>query len=185
MGLFKQPIAIASTEDGPFETIEALVDTGASYTWLPRDILERLGVKPKSERPFLTADGRAIRRETGTIYVRIDGREHPTPCIFGDEGSLPLLGVVTLEELGFGVDPVNRRLIEVPGLLTRCGPISNLQCPEYCAHCLQYIRKRSLAFLGATYRIGEVPTAITSPVGYHQQCYEAMVRKAAIRIKRD
>ena len=36
--------------------------------------------------------------------------------VFGDEGSRPLLGVVTLEEFSLGVDPVNGRLTRVRGL---------------------------------------------------------------------
>jgi predicted aspartyl protease len=51
------------------------------------------------------------------VRVRIDGRTQPTIVIFGDPGTEPLLGVVTLEEFGLGVDPVNRWLIPVPGLL--------------------------------------------------------------------
>ena len=117
MGAFHQPIEIGLSAGGPFRTIEAMVDTGATYTWIPRSILAEIGVEASFRRPFVTADGRQIERDMGTIYVRIDGRGHPSPCIFGDEGSTPLLGVVTLEELGFGVDPVNRRLIEVPGML--------------------------------------------------------------------
>lgn len=117
MGIFKHPIEVALTPEGPFETIDALVDTGASYTWLPRSLLEQMGAKPTFRRPFVMADGRQIERDMTTVYVRVDGREHPTPCIFGDEDTSPLLGVVTLEELGFGVDPVNRKLIPVPGML--------------------------------------------------------------------
>ena len=37
--------------------------------------------------------------------------------VFGEAGSEPMLGVVTLEEFLLAVDPVQRRLISVPGLL--------------------------------------------------------------------
>lgn len=117
MGIFKHRIEVALGPEGPFEAVEALVDTGASYTWLPRSLLEQMGAKPTFKRPFVMADGREIERDMTTVHIRVDGREHPTPCIFGDEGTNPLLGVVTLEELGFAVDPVNRKLIPVPGML--------------------------------------------------------------------
>jgi predicted aspartyl protease len=65
------------------------------------------------------ADMRRVERDMATVIVRIGDRERYTPCIFGDDGSVPLLGVVTLEEFGLGVDPVNQRLIETPGLLMR------------------------------------------------------------------
>jgi hypothetical protein len=37
--------------------------------------------------------------------------------VFGDRDSEPLLGVFTLEGFGLATDPVNRRLLPVPGLL--------------------------------------------------------------------
>jgi len=37
--------------------------------------------------------------------------------VFGEQGSEPILGVVTLEEFRLAVDPVNHRLIFVPGRL--------------------------------------------------------------------
>jgi len=81
-------------------------------------VLEKLGISPAFNREFLLADGRAVEREVAQVLAKIDGQVLYTLCIFGDEGSEPLLGVVTLEEFGLGVDPVNRRLIRVPGFLT-------------------------------------------------------------------
>jgi hypothetical protein len=52
--------------------------------------------------------------------IRIDGKVQPTPAMFGGGGTT-LLGVVTLEELSLGIDPVNQRLIPVPTLLKGIG----------------------------------------------------------------
>ncbi len=117
MGTFRQQIQIALTPGGPYRTVEALVDTGATYTWIPQSLLQEIGAHPEYQMPFILADGRQIEKDMTTIRVRVDGRERYSPCIFGDDGTDPLLGVVTLEEMGLGVDPVNRRLIPVPGLL--------------------------------------------------------------------
>jgi predicted aspartyl protease len=94
-----------------------MVDTGATYTWLPKDILDEIGIRPSRRMPFVMADGRQIQRDIGTVVVRIDDRQHPSPCIFGDPGSLALLGAVTLDELGLGPDPMNQKLIEITGYL--------------------------------------------------------------------
>lgn len=118
MGHFRQRVEIGDLAGKKFEVIEALVDTGATYNWVPRPVLERLGVKPAFKREFLMADGKMIQRDVGQVMVRLNGQTLYTIAIFGDEGSQPLLGVVTLEEFGLGVDTVNRRLIPVPGLLT-------------------------------------------------------------------
>lgn len=117
MGTFFQTIEIAALPNGPFESLEALVDTGATYTYIPRPVLERLRITPLERQPFVLADGRRIEYEISQVRVRIDGRERFTVCIFGDEEATPLLGTVTLEEFGLSVDPINKRLLPVPGFL--------------------------------------------------------------------
>jgi clan AA aspartic protease len=117
MGTFVQRIGVGAAPEGPFVEVEALVDTGATYTWLPRPLLERLRVRAGVRRDFETADGRVIQREMGEVAVRLNGEVHFTLVVFGDEGTRPLLGVVTLETFGLGVDPVQRRLVPVRGLL--------------------------------------------------------------------
>lgn len=117
MGSFRVQIEIGDPGGNRLETIQALVDTGATYTWVPRDLLERLGIRPEEERPFLLADGRQVMYSIAWVRIRIDGRSQPTIAVFGDPGSEPLLGVFTLEGFGLAADPVNRRLMPVPGLL--------------------------------------------------------------------
>ena len=119
MGTFYHRLAIAPATGGPFVEIEALVDTGATYTYIPHSILERLGIVAEEQRPFVLADGRTVEYPIAPIRVRLDGRTRFTVCIFGEEGTQPLLGAVTLEEFGLAVDPVAKRLIPVPGLLLR------------------------------------------------------------------
>lgn len=119
MGTFRYRIEIGSPQGQGFESLDALVDIGATYTWIPHTVLERLGVTPRFKRDFLLAAGRIIQRDVAQVIAKINGQSLYTLCIFGDEGSEPLLGVFTLEEFGLGVDPVNRRLIPVPGFLTR------------------------------------------------------------------
>lgn len=117
MGSFRVQVEIGDPAGNRFDTIEALVDTRATYTWVPRDLLERLGVRPEEEWPFVLADGREVSYGIAWIPVRIDNRTEPTIAIFGDPGSEPLLGVFTLGGFGLAADPVNRRLVPVPGLL--------------------------------------------------------------------
>lgn len=117
MGTFKVEIEIGDATGERWERIEALVDTGATYTWVPANVLRRLGLQPQFRRPFLTADGRQIEREMAEAVARLDGEQRTTIVIFGDEGSVALLGAYTLEAFGVAADPVNRRLVPVPGLL--------------------------------------------------------------------
>jgi aspartyl protease family protein len=117
MGTFRVTIHLAGASGERFQLMEALVDTGASYTWIPRDALEELGVRPDENRVFVLADGREVRYPMAWVRVRLDERTQPTLVVCGDSGTEPLLGAFTLEGFGLGVDPVNRRLIPVPGLL--------------------------------------------------------------------
>ena len=117
MGHFRVAMQVGHPTDERFEPIEALVDTGATYTWVPRDVLERLGVVPEEDWPFMLADGREVRYPMAWIRIRLGERVQPTIAVFGEPRSEPILGVVTLEEFRLAADPVNRRLVSVPGLL--------------------------------------------------------------------
>jgi clan AA aspartic protease len=96
-----------------FEAVEALVDTGATYTWLPREVLDRLQVVPQEQRQFVLADGREVDYDVAWVKIRLNGKSEPSLCVFGEAGTEPLLGAFTLEGFGLGVDPVNRQLVPV------------------------------------------------------------------------
>jgi len=117
VGHFHVTVQVGSRGGDRFAPLDALVDTGATYTWVPHDVLDAVGVVPDEERPFLLADGREVRYPVGWAQIRIGGREQPTIGVFGAPGSEPILGVVTLEEFLLAADPVHSELIPVPGLL--------------------------------------------------------------------
>jgi aspartyl protease family protein len=117
VGTFRVPIEVGDPEGNRWERVEALVDTGASYTLLPRPVLERLGVSGAFRHPFVLENGRQLEYEVAETRVQLDGQTRVTLVIFGEEGAEPLLGAYTLEGFGLAPDPVGRRLIPVPGLL--------------------------------------------------------------------
>ncbi len=117
MGTFRYSIQIGRLEGTDVVTVQVVVDTGATYTWIPRPILERLGITPTGRRRLQLANGQVIERDAGTVLATVDGITVATPCIFGDPDTLPLLGAVTLEECGLAADPVSQRLVPVTGLL--------------------------------------------------------------------
>lgn len=105
------------TDPARHVSAELLVDTGAVYSMLPRSLLVSLGITLRSQRQFQLGDGRRVRWEFGDAVFIVDGYQAPSPVIFGDENCPHLLGAVTLEAMGVGVDPVNRKLIPIEGLL--------------------------------------------------------------------
>jgi clan AA aspartic protease len=110
-------IEVGLSDVGPFAPVEALVDTGATYTLLPRAVVAPLGVRSQEREEFILADGRTVEREIAIVVVRHDGRTRPTACVIDDAAPNALLGAVTLEEFGLAADPVNRRLIPAPKYL--------------------------------------------------------------------
>jgi clan AA aspartic protease len=127
MGTFRARIEIGDPQGQRFVPIEALVDTGASYTTLPTSLLRGLGVSPQERAVFDLADGREAELNVGETSVRIDGRARTVPVVFADEGTEPLLGAVTLEIFGLAVDPLRQRLVPVHRLLMAERPGGSLK----------------------------------------------------------
>ena len=117
MGTFRHRIEIGDPEGRRFEAVDALVDTGASYTMAPFSMLQRLGVTPIDRATFILGDSRRVERDIGRTWIRVDGRLEITFVVFGDEQLGAVLGAYSLEGLRLGVDPVSQRLVPTPGLL--------------------------------------------------------------------
>ncbi len=117
MGTFSVPIHLRNEATGEFFQLDALVDTGATYTLLSADLLESLGVKVLGQRDFELADNRGVRYDVGEARMRLNGDEMTVLVVFAPEGESPLLGATALELFGLAADPVNKRLVPVPSLL--------------------------------------------------------------------
>ena len=116
MATFFTPIEIAGPDGESFETVNALAGTRATFTTLPASKLRSLGVTPIGKREFKLPNGERIRRDIGQTPVRIDGSVRTTIVVFSDEGSVPILGMVTLGEFGLAADPVEMRLVPIPAI---------------------------------------------------------------------
>ena len=113
MTTFRYTIQIGNTTRSRFETVEAWVDTGASYTLVPSIILQRLGHTPTHQRPFRRADGSIVEMGLCQVPLRIGEVTTTVSCVFGGNDSEALLGATALEEFGLGVDPVNHALVPI------------------------------------------------------------------------
>ena len=76
------PLEVADLEGRHFETVEAMVDSGATYTTLPTSIIERLRVVPHSVRRFVLAYDSSVERGFGRTWMRLDGSEDISPVVF-------------------------------------------------------------------------------------------------------
>ena len=119
MGTFHWPLTVLSADGDREETVEALVDTGATYTSLPASLLARLGVVPQRHLEFELANGEVIEQAIGFATVRIEGVTAPTIVVFADDNALPLMGAHALEGVTMAVDQVGKRLAPTRALLMR------------------------------------------------------------------
>ena len=117
MDTFYVALEIGGPLGGRFESIQALVDTGTTYSWVPASVLSRLEVKPTFRFPFVLADGRRIERDMAETRARLSGEGRTTIVLFGDEGTQALMGAYAVEGFGLSADPVNRRLVPATGFL--------------------------------------------------------------------
>lgn len=101
----KNPQAPKKVFEGEF-----LVDSGATYTVVPKEILKKLGIKPQREEKFSLADGRIIKRKVGNALYEFKGIEAAAPVLFGEKDDSLILGMFTLEALGLTLDPLKRKL---------------------------------------------------------------------------
>lgn len=113
MGLFDHPITLISRDGERSETVQATVDTGSAYTWIPRPLLRDLGILAVVTQRFELSDGRQVLMDMGELRVELLGDQRTTLVVFGPPETHPLLGAYTLEGFSLGVDPVNQRLIPV------------------------------------------------------------------------
>ena len=105
-------VYIKGTVSGNGKSVELdfLIDSGATYTLLPKSVWEDIGLKPKRTVNFILADGTKITRNVSECEIEILGLSGHTPIIMGESDESPLLGAVTLEEMGFVLDPFKREI---------------------------------------------------------------------------
>jgi clan AA aspartic protease len=96
---------------GKSSEIKFLVDSGASYSLLPKDVCNFLGLNPDRSIELILADGTVISRGVTECLINLMGFEGHTPVIIGEDmEDEALLGAVTLEIFGLLLDPLKREI---------------------------------------------------------------------------
>ena len=92
------------------EEVEALVDTGTTFTKIPLSLGERLGLRVRRKVEVRLSDERVVERGLCYAEVEVDGVRDLIPVALSGEGEAPLVGYTTLEILGFKINPVTASL---------------------------------------------------------------------------
>ena len=116
-GMLGAPMGITYVEGvargpkGKETGVRFLIDSGATYSLLPKTAWETIELVPRREVDFSLADGTVVRRQVSECYLVLPQGEGHTPVILGAPGDEEaLLGVVTLEILGLVFNPFSRTL---------------------------------------------------------------------------
>lgn len=118
MGLTALEMEVGNAADPETtESVELLIDSGATYSVVPTPVLERLGIKPLAEQQLRLTNGDKIVRKKGVALFKYGERIGGADVIFGEEGDSMLLGAFTLEALGLSLDPLRRELRPLPMIL--------------------------------------------------------------------
>jgi predicted aspartyl protease len=112
MGTFKVKFRIWNpAKPERIEEVDGFVDTGAAFSWVLRERLERLGVNPTRRMPFRTIEGRVLERDLASVYVGTDGYSAPDVVVVAEPGEMEVLGAHSIEGLGMAADPVQKKLV--------------------------------------------------------------------------
>jgi predicted aspartyl protease len=89
-----------------------LVDSGSEYTWLPEDVLHRIGVESvKKDLQIQMAKGQIITRSVGYAILRVAEFETIDEVVFAQKGDMHLLGARSMEGMNIHVDPRRKRIV--------------------------------------------------------------------------
>lgn len=87
-----------------------LIDTGATYTVLPEEILEEVGAwGPMPEVEVELGNGERVKAKAHGVAITIEEVEAPSISITF-EGAQTVIGVETLESIGLKLDPTTGKL---------------------------------------------------------------------------
>ncbi len=117
MGHVIARVTISSPVDESLQTrVDALVDTGATFSVVPRAIGLDLHLPTTGRVRVRTANG-DVELERSRALIRIGEREEISPVLISDSPDRMLIGVITLESLALTVDPTTGQLNEMELLL--------------------------------------------------------------------
>ncbi|MCE2501233.1 MAG: retroviral-like aspartic protease family protein, partial [Dehalococcoidia bacterium] len=111
VGTFSVDFIIRNRNDGRERSLAGLVDTGASYTVIPAEILDELGIARDEVELFSLADGSVQELAIGWADMELERRTRPVYVVFSTSPDKILLGAMALEAFALAADAKNHRLI--------------------------------------------------------------------------
>ena len=111
VGTFSVDFVIRNRNGAQARELNGVVDTGASYTVIPAQILDELGIERERIRTFSFADGSRRELATGWMEMELQGERDAVQVVFGPDSRKILIGALALETFALAADAKYRRLI--------------------------------------------------------------------------
>ncbi|MGA2620653.1 MAG: clan AA aspartic protease [Thermoguttaceae bacterium] len=97
-------VSVAAAKDAQKQVLTAWIDTAFNGGLvIPRQHVERLGLKQASTTRAILADGRSVELETFTCHLEWFGEVYRTQAVSND-GEFPLLGTLLLADRKLTID---------------------------------------------------------------------------------
>jgi aspartyl protease family protein len=103
-------------DDAPASSVEAMVDTGAMFTVIPKRLATELKLPVAGSKTVRTATG-PIDLPMARAMIQINGDREINRVLISDTVENVLIGVITLETSSLTVDPTSGELREAESYL--------------------------------------------------------------------
>ena len=104
------------TDDALTSSVDAMVDTGATFTVVPRALASQLKLPIAGSRTVRTPTG-PVNLPMARALVQINGDREINRVLISDTLDKVLIGVITLETFSLTVDPTSGELREAEAYL--------------------------------------------------------------------
>lgn len=116
MGSFRVPIEVGGLNSKHTKTVDALVDTGATFSMIPASMLRRMGIEPDATLPFRIATGEIVEYATGGASLPAEGCRRNCRVIVGPEDDY-IMESTSLGDMLLAVNSMDQCLVLDEGLL--------------------------------------------------------------------
>lgn len=111
VGTFSADFVIRNRNGSQSRELNGVVDTGASFTVIPAQILDELGIEREETKLFSFADGSRRELDVAWAEMELQGQRGHVYVVFGPDRRKTLIGALALETFALAADAKYRRLI--------------------------------------------------------------------------
>jgi len=116
MGHVSVEVKLTSPTSQKTITTDSIIDTGATFTTIPKTISQKLKLPSIARRKVRTPSGEETLTESYLI-IEVLNEKTATPVLINPKLDRVLIGVITLEALALKVDPKTGKLEKTELLL--------------------------------------------------------------------